>query len=411
MISENRLRKYARLGVVMGVNLQKGQTLVVNTSVDGKDVARYVVEEAYKAGAKEVIVNWSDDYISRMHYANQDVDTLCNIEDYQVEAKVKPLRDGGCVLHLISEVPGIMAGIDAEKIGKASIARQKAFRESSELTMANKARWSILGVPNKAWAEKVFPELKGEEAINALWEKILETCYVEEDNDPVAEWDKHNNDLMKRTAILNDYNFKALHFENEEGTDLTIELVKNHIWAGGCEEAKDEVIFNPNMPTEEIFCMPYKYGVNGKVVSTKPLNYNGTLISKFTLNFENGAVTSYEADDHVDALKSLVDFDEGSKYIGEVALVPHGSPISQSNILFYNTLYDENASCHLALGRAYPMNVKGGTEMSKEELNEVGANDSMTHVDFMFGSSSMKITGITYDGKEIPVFENGNFVF
>lgn len=411
MVSENRLRKYARLGVVMGVNLQKNQTLIVNASVEIKDFVRLVVEEAYKAGAKKVIVNWSDDYINRMHYEGQDVETLCAIEDYQVEAKVKPLREGGAVLSLTSPVPGIMAGVPAEKMGKASIAMQTAFKESSELTMANKARWSVLGVPNVAWAKKVFPNVSVEEAMEALWENILNTCYVQEENDPVKEWEKHNHDLMHRTAILNDFNFKALHFKNEEGTDLTIELVKDHIWAGGCEEAKDEVIFNPNMPTEEIFSMPSKYGVNGTVVSTKPLNYNGNLISKFTLHFENGAVTSYSAEDNYDTLKSLIEFDEGSKYIGEVALVEDGSPISQSNILFFNTLYDENASCHLALGQAYPMNVKGGTEMSKEELKEAGANDSMTHVDFMFGSSSMKITGITFDGKEVPVFENGNFVF
>lgn len=411
MISENRLRKYAKLGVVMGVNLQKGQTLVVNSSVDNKDFTRLVVDEAYKAGAKKVIINWNDDFISRMHYENQDVETLCTIEDYQVEEKVKPLREGGAVLSLASGVPGILAGIPAEKIGKASIARQKAFKESSELTMANKARWSVVGVPNKTWAEKVFPALKGEEAIEMLWEKILDTCYVQEDNDPVQEWEKHNTDLMKRTSILNDFNFKSLHFKNDEGTDVTIELVENHIWAGGCEKAVDGVIFNPNMPTEEIFCMPYKYGVNGTVVSTKPLNYNGALISKFTLHFEKGEVIAYKAEDNLDSLRSLIEFDEGSRFIGEVALVEYGSPISQSNILFYNTLYDENASCHLALGQAYPMNVKGGTEMSQEELKKAGANDSMTHVDFMFGSASMKITGLTYDGKEVPVFENGNFVF
>lgn len=411
MISENRLRKYARLGVVMGVNLQKGQTLVINSSVDGKDFTRLVVEEAYKVGAGKVIVNWSDDLISRMHYEYQDIATLCNIEDYQIEAKVKPLKDGGAILSLMSQIPGVLAGIDAEKIGKASIASQTAYKESSELTMANKTRWSIIGVPNVAWAEKVFPNLKGEEAKEALWEKILDTCYIQEENDPIAEWEKHNQDLMERTKILNEYNFKSLHFVNEEGTDLTVELVKRHIWAGGCEAAKDGVIFNPNMPTEEIFCMPYKYGVNGTVVSTKPLNYNGALISKFTLHFEKGEVIAYKAEDNMEALTTLIQFDEGSRYIGEVALVPHGSPISQSNILFYNTLYDENASCHLALGRAYPMNLKGGTEMSQEELNKAGANHSMTHVDFMFGSSSMKITGLTYSDDEITVFENGNFVF
>ena len=410
-MNEKVLRKYAQLGVVMGVNLQKGQTLIVNTSVEAKDFTRMVVEEAYKAGADKVIVNWNDDYISRMHYENQSVETLCTIPDYIVDSRVQPLKEGAAILHLISDVPGIMAGIETEKIAKASIARQQRLKEANEITMSNKARWSILGVPNVAWAEKVFPELKGEEAVEKLWEAILATTYVSEDNDPIAEWKKHNSELRKRMDILNRFNFKALHFENEEGTDITIELVKNHIWCGGSEPAYDGVEFNANMPTEEIFCMPYKYGVNGKVVSTKPLNYNGTLISRFELTFKDGEVIAYKADDNVETLTSLIQFDEGSRYIGEVALVPYHSPISMSGILFYNTLYDENASCHLALGRAYPSNVQGGVDMSQEELNAIGSNDSMTHVDFMFGSSSMKVVGITHDGNEIAVFENGDFVF
>lgn len=410
-MNDHLLRKYARLGVVMGVNLQKGQILIVNTSVEGKDLARMVVEEAYKLGAKEVIVNWNDDLISRMHYEHQDVETLCNIPDWMVEQKVNPLKAGAAILHLISDVPGVLAGIDADKISKAMIASQTKYKEISEMTMSNKARWSILGVPNAQWAKKVFPDLEEKEAIEMLWEKILFTTHVSEDNDPIEDWKLHNASLRKRMDILNSFNFKSLHFTNDEGTDLTIELVKNHIWCGGSEYAQDGIEFNANMPTEEIFCMPYKYGVNGKVVSTKPLNYNGTLISRFELTFSEGEVIAYKADDNIDTLTSLINFDEGSRYIGEVALVPYHSPISESNILFYNTLYDENASCHLALGRAYPINVKGGVDMSQDELNKFGSNDSMTHVDFMFGSSSMKITGSTYDGQIIPVFENGDFVF
>ncbi|NBK98632.1 MAG: aminopeptidase [Erysipelotrichia bacterium] len=410
-MNDHLLRKYAKLGVVMGVNLQKGQTLVVNTSVEGKELARMVVEEAYKLGAKEVIVNWNDDFINRMHCEYQSIDTLTTIPDWMVEQKVNPLKEGAAILHLISDVPGILAGIEADKIAQVSIARQRKYKEANEMTMANKTRWSILGVPNASWAKKVFPDLEKEAAIEKLWEMILLTTHVKEDNDPIEEWKAHNLALRKRMDILNSFNFKSLHFANEEGTDLTIELVKHHIWCGGSECAQDGVEFNANMPTEEIFTMPYKYGVNGKVVSTKPLNYNGTLVSRFELVFEEGEVIAYKADDNIDALTSLINFDEGSRYIGEVALVPFHSPISQSNVLFYNTLYDENASCHLALGRAYPINVKGGCEMSQEQLDEVGSNNSMTHVDFMFGSSSMKITGETLNGDIVPVFENGDFVF
>lgn len=411
MVSENVLRKYAKLGVVMGVNVQPGQTIVINTSVDAKEVVRYAVEEAYKKGAAKVIVNYSDPYVERMHYENQSVETLCDIPSYVVDAKVKPLQEGACVLHLVSEIPGILGGIEADKISKAMVARQQAMKEASALTMSNKARWSILGVPNAAWAKKVFPALEEKAAVEKLWEAVLATARVSEDNDPIAVWKEHNASLRKRQELLNEYNFKELHFQNKEGTDLHIELVKDHIWCGGSEEAMDGIEFNANMPTEEIFTMPYKYGVNGKVVTTKPLNYNGALINRFSLTFKDGKVVEYEAENELDTLRSLVEFDEGSAYIGEVALVPYASPISQSGILFFNTLYDENASCHLALGRAYPINVKGGTEMSQEQLDKVGSNNSMTHVDFMFGSEDMKITGITFDGKEVPVFENGNFVF
>lgn len=410
-MNDKLLRKYARLGVVMGVNLQKGQTLIVNTSVEGKELARMVVEEAYKVGAKEVIVNWSDDLISRMHYENQNIEVLCSIPDWMVEQKVNPLKEGAAILHLISDIPGVLAGIDADKISKTMIARQTKFKEANEITMSNKARWSILGVPNVEWAKKVFPDLTDEEATEKLWEQILFSTHVNEENDPIKDWKEHNAVLRKRMDILNSFNFKSLHFMNDEGTDLTIELVKNHIWCGGSEYAQDGVEFNANMPTEEIFCMPYKHGVNGKVVSTKPLNYNGTLISRFELTFADGEVIAYKADDNIDTLTSLINFDEGSRYIGEVALVPFHSPISQSNILFYNTLYDENASCHLALGRAYPINVKGGIEMTQEELDKIGSNNSMAHVDFMFGSSSMNITGTTLDGQEVPVFKDGDFVF
>lgn len=410
-MNDKLLRKYAKLGVVMGVNLQKGQTLIVNTSVEGKELARMVVEEAYKVGAKEVIVNWSDDLISRMHYENQNIEVLCSIPNWMVEQKVNPLKEGAAILHLISDIPGVLAGIDADKISKTMIARQTKFKEANEITMSNKARWSILSVPNVEWAKKVFPDLTDEEAVEKLWKQILFSTHVNEENDPIKDWKEHNAVLRKRMDILNSFNFKSLHFINDEGTDLTIELVKNHIWCGGSEYAQDGVEFNANMPTEEIFCMPYKHGVNGKVVSTKPLNYNGTLISRFELTFVDGEVIAYKADDNIDTLTSLINFDEGSRYIGEVALVPFHSPISQSNILFYNTLYDENASCHLALGRAYPINVKGGIEMTQEELDKIGSNNSMTHVDFMFGSSSMNITGTTLDGQEVPVFKDGDFIF
>ncbi|MDQ0359809.1 aminopeptidase [Breznakia pachnodae] len=405
------INKYAKLAVVMGVNVQKGQTLVINAPVNTRDLVEAVVKEAYEVGAKEVVVNFYDDKISRLHYEYQDVETLKNVPDYIVEQKTAPLREGACVLHIISEIPEVMAGIDPKKMQEATIARQIALKEASEITMASKVQWSIVGYPNLDWARKVFPNEIDVVAMHKLTDAILESVQVLEDNDPVKYWQQHDADLRTYVNLLNDYNFKSLHFKNSLGTDLRVDLVNNHIWAGGDEETPSGVLFNANMPTEEVFTMPYKYGVNGIVHSTKPLSYNGSLITNFSLTFKDGKVVDYRAEENEDVLKTLIEFDEGSCYLGEVALVPYHSPISMSNILFYNTLYDENASCHLALGRAYPMNVKGGVEMSQEELDNVGSNNSMTHVDFMFGNEDMEIIGLSQDETEVQVFKNGDFAF
>lgn len=410
-MNEIILKKYAKLAVVMGVNVQKGQTLIVNAPVNTRDLVEAVVKEAYEVGAKQVIVNFYDDKISRLHYEYQDIETLKHIPDYIIEQKTAPLREGACVLHIISEIPEVMAGIDSKKLQEASIARQTALKELSEITMASKVQWSIVGYPNIDWARKVFPNEIDEIAMHKLTDAILESVQVLEDNDPVEYWKQHDADLRNYVDLLNDYNFKCLHFKNSLGTDLKVDLVNNHIWAGGDEETPSGIMFNANMPTEEVFTMPYKYGVNGVVHSTKPLSYNGSLITNFSLTFKDGKVVDYSANENEDVLTTLIEFDEGSSYLGEVALVPYHSPISMSNILFYNTLYDENASCHLALGRAYPMNVKGGVEMSQEELDEAGSNNSMTHVDFMFGNEDMEIIGITQDGTEIQVFKHGDFAF
>ncbi len=410
-MNQTLLKKYARLAVVMGANVQKGQTLIINTSVEAKEMTRYAVEAAYEAGAKEVVVNYKDDLISRMHYEYQTEETLCDVPDWMVEQKVSKLREGAATLHIISDTPGVLGGIDAQKISAVYRVLNERYKEASEITMANKVQWAIVAVPNVRWAKQVFPQLEEQEALESLWKKILSAVHVNEEQDAISLWKQHNKNLAEREVVLNKHNFKAMHFKNELGTDITIELVKNHIWAGGNEHTVDGVEFNPNMPTEEIFTMPYKYGVNGTVVTSKPLDYNGTLINEFSLTFKDGKVIDYNASNDYETLQSLIEFDEGSSYIGEVALVPYSSPISLSDTLFYNTLFDENASCHLALGRAYPMNVKGGIAMSPEQLSEAGANYSLTHVDFMFGSPCMKIEGICEDGTRISVFEKGDFVF
>lgn len=404
------LQKLARLAVQVGANVQQDQVVWINSSTESKELARLITEEAYKAGAKSVRVNWSDDYVSHSGYLHKTEETLQEVPEWFVDKYQKFVEDGGCVISITSPIPGLNADVDPKKMQVASIANMKALQFYRNHMMGNRAQWTIVAAPNTVWAERVFPDLKGDEAVEALWAAIFEASRVREDNDPIAEWADHNKRLLAHNAILNEYQFKSLHFKNELGTDLTLELVKDHVWAGGGEHSTSGVYFNPNIPTEENFTMPYKFGVNGKVVATKPLNYQGNLIEDFWLEFKDGQVVNYDAKKQKSALKNLVEFDEGSSYLGEVALISYDSPISNSGILFFNTLFDENASCHLALGRAYPMNVKGGTDMTEDELKKLGSNLSMAHSDFMFGSEDLEIIGTTHDGKTVMIFEAGNFI-
>ena len=404
------LKKFAKLAVETGVNVQKDQLVWVRSSVESKDLARLIVEAAYNAGAKEVAVQWSDPYVSRTGYDFMTAETLEQVPEWSIDKVKEFIEKGGCAISITSPIPGLNKGVDPQKLQREGKARSKKLKFYSDHMMGNHTQWSIVAAPNTVWAEKVFPNLKGEEAVEALWNAILEASRVTEDNDPVKEWEEHNESLLSHNRILNENNFESLHFKNSLGTDLVVKLVENHVWAGGGEHTTKGVYFNPNIPTEENFTMPHMYGVEGRVVATKPLNYNGNLIEDFYLDFEEGKVVAYDAKKAKETLKSLIEFDEGSSRLGEVALISHNSPISNSGILFYNTLFDENASCHLALGRSYPMNVKGGTEMSQEELTKANSNNSMTHVDFMFGSEDMNIVGTKKDGTKVQIFENGNFV-
>ena len=404
------LKKYAKLAVEVGANVQEGQLVWVNSSTETKELARLIVEAAYNKGAKKVSVQWSDDYVSRAGYDKMSVETLEEVPEWSIDKYKYFMNEGGCVISITSPIPGLNAGVDPIKMQKAGIARSKAMEFYRNHMMGNHAQWTIVAAPNQVWAERVFPELKGEEAVEALWDAILQASRVRDDNDPIAEWESHNERLLNHNQVLNNYNFESLHFKNSLGTDLVVKLVDNHVWAGGGENSTKGVYFNPNIPTEENFTMPHKFGVDGKVVATKPLNYQGNLIENFWLDFKDGKVVDYGAEKQLETLKNLVELDEGSSRLGEVALISHDSPISNSNILFYNTLFDENASCHLALGRAYPMNVKGGTTMTKEQLEEAGSNLSMAHSDFMFGSKDMNIVGTQKDGTKVQIFKDGDFV-
>jgi len=405
------LRKYAKLAVCVGANVRKNQPLLVSASVETKDFVRLIVEEGYKAGASMVSVRWLDQQVAHTTYKYASVETLTEVPEYLIQQMRFYVDKGYAAISISADTPGLMADIDPMKLQQAGMATGKALKFYSEHMMGNRTQWCVISVPTEGWAKKVFPNERASKAVDKLWDAILSAVRVTKDNDPVKEWKAHNEILHKHNEMLNNYNFKALKFKNGLGTDLTVGLVKNHVWAGGNEKSTKGIVFNPNLPTEESFSMPEKKGVNGKVVATKPLNYNGALIEDFWIEFKDGKAVNFDARTSKEALSTLINYDEGSCYLGEVALISHDSPISNSNILFFNTLFDENASCHLALGRAYPMNVKGGTNMTQDQLDAAGANNSMTHNDFMFGSADMSIVGITQEGKEVIVFKNGNFVF
>ncbi len=409
-MKESVLRKYARLAVEVGVNVQPNQTLVINAPTEAAEFARYCVEAAYQAKAGYVYVRWNNDAISKLSYQHANIDRLKRVDSWFVDQYQTFIDENACALSIYAPSPGLLADVDSSRVQQVQKELQQAIQFFREYMMANKAQWSLVSVPTAAWAAKIYPDKTQEDAIEALWEAILEAVRVSEDNDPVTLWEKHNQTLHRINKQLNDYQFDHLHFTNSLGTDLKVGLVKNHRWAGGQEKAQNGAVFNPNIPTEETFTMPDRLRVNGSVRATKPLNYQGRLIEDFTLTFKDGKVVEFDAKKERETLETLLNTDEGSRYLGEVALISHDSPISNTNILFYNTLFDENASCHLALGRAYPMNVEGGLEMDEEQLKAAGMNFSMNHEDFMFGSADMRIVGVTQAQEEIVIFDQGNFV-
>lgn len=406
----NKLRKYAELTVKLGANVQKDQFVMIFCSIENRKFARMLVEECYKCKAKKVMVEWSDSKVTKMTYENCTTETLCQVEDWKVE-KYKWRRDNlPVIIHVEDDDPDLLKDIDSEKVAKSSQAIMKKIKPIRD-EMEDKYQWTIVAMPSKNWAKKVFHNLSGKEAKEKLLNEIFKICRIDDENDPIELWNKHNAQLSSRSKKLNDYNFEYLHYKNNLGTDLMVGLVKGHRWAGGKEQTLSGISYNPNMPTEEVFTMPHRAKVNGTLVSTKPLVYNGVVIEGMKFEFKDGAVIKASAEKNNETLQNILKMDENSTRLGEVALVPFDSPISNSNILFYTTLIDENASCHFALGQSYAMTLNGSTEMTEEQKLQNGANNSIIHEDFMVGSRDLDITGITYDGKEIPVFKNGNFVF
>ncbi len=409
-MNKQLLTEFARLAVTVGVNVQKGQLLRIIAPIEAKDLVHECARIAYEVGAGDVVVDYSDDVLSRIRFEKAGLEVLKEVPQWQVDKQAYLIDKKCCMLSITSPDPDVLDGIDPQKIKEATMARLKAMKQFQYYTTNNIGQWSIVAYPNLTWAKKVFPNDNEEVALNKLAEAILKASRVNDSEDVVAVWDRHNRAVKGYAKKMNDFNFDYLHFQNSLGTDLKVGLIKDHIWEGGADVTAGGVVFNPNIPTEEVFTMPDRHKISGRVVASKPLSYNGNLIDGFELTFDGGEVVSFKAAKNEEALKNMLDTDEGAKSLGEVALISHDSPISNLNILFYNTLFDENASCHLALGRCYPSNVRGGLEMSDEELYAKGGNNSLIHVDFMFGSADMEITGVKSDGTEIKVFKNGNFV-
>lgn len=407
MVDQKTKEKYAELALRTGVNLQKNQALMINAPIEGADFTRIIVRKAYELGAKDVHVNWSDDELTLLKFENAPDDVLAHFPEWRVKQNESFAEDGAALLSISATNPDLLKDVNPARVALANKASAQGLANFRTYIMNDKITWSIISIPTVDWALKIFPDKSPEEAVESLWEAIIKIVRVDQE-DPITAWDEHNQTLHKAEAILNDCQYEKLIFK-APGTHLELGLPKGHIWRGGSTESEKGITFNPNMPTEEVFCMPHKYKVDGTVASTMPLNYGGSLIDNFSLTFKEGKVVDYKAEKGEDVLKHLLDTDEGARRLGEVALVPHGSPVSQSGLIFYNTLFDENASCHIALGKAYPTNLKNGSSMDEKELDEHGVNDSLVHVDFMIGSEKLDIDGVKPDGTTEAVFRNGTW--
>ena len=408
-MNKTRLRKYAKLIARVGVNVQKGQEVMVQAELDQPEFVKMVVEECYRAGASKVSVDWSYQPLTKLNVKYCSAKVLGNMEAWQLAKWENQVEKLPCKIYLISEDPDGLAGIDQAKYAKAMAARSKLIKPI-RARMDNKYQWCIAAVPGKEWAKKIFPGERTSAAVEKLWEAILDTSRVYED--PVEEWRLHNEDLAKRCEYLNSLGIRKLVYKASNGTDLTVGLIPEGIFMGGGENALGSgIYFNPNIPSEEVFTSPKKGEADGVVYSSRPLAYAGVLIENFMIRFENGKAVEVKAEKNEDALRELIAMDENAGYLGECALVPYSSPIRESGLLFYNTLFDENAACHLALGRGFTNLLKDYESMTEQERHDKGINDSIVHEDFMIGTEDMSITAITEDGKEVAIFRNGNWAF
>ena len=407
-MNKTRLRKYAYLIASKGANVQKGQEVFITAELDQPEFVEMLVKECYKLGAKKVVVDWSYQPLEKLAVKYQSSKTLGSLDDWQMKKWEHQLDVLPAKIFLTSEDPDGLKGVNQTKYSKARAARSIAIKPIRR-KMENHYQWCIAGVPGAAWAKKVFPGVRASVAVEKLWEAILDTSRVWDD--PALEWDKHNDDLLKRCNYLNSLGLKKLIYKSANGTDLTVGLIPEALFCGGGENTAEGVYFNPNIPTEEVFTSPKRGEAEGIVYSSLPLSYGGQLIENFYMRFEGGKVVESGAEKNADLLREMLSADEGASYLGECALVPYSSPIRKSEVLFYNTLYDENAACHLAIGMGFTNVLRDFEKYTEDEAHALGINDSVTHVDFMIGTSDLSITGIDKNDNEVKIFENGEWAF
>ena len=409
-MNQELLNKYAAFTVQVGVNVQKGQTLIIRCPVEGAYFGRACMEAAYKAGARDVVIRWEDEKAARIRMELGEEEALSETKPYELRSYLDYAEsEGGCCLLAIhASDPEIFKGLDTGKINRVSLAKQEAMKSWREYTMKDRVQWCVVAIPTPAWAASVFPGLDEDEAQEKLWSAIFDVCRVT-GGDPVSAWKEHVAKTSACRDKLNELQLESIHMTSANGTDLTVGLAEGHTWEGACSKAENGAVFIANVPTEEVFTAPHRERVNGVVKGTKPYVYNGQLIDGFSVTFKDGVVVDYSAEKNAELLGQLLDSDEGARRIGEIALVPASSPINRSGLLFYNTLFDENAACHIAFGAGYPTTVKGGAAMTTEELLACGVNDSAIHEDVMVGAEDMTITGLTKTGETVTIFENGEW--
>ncbi len=407
-MQKTRLKQYARLIARMGCNVQKGQDVFLEAELDQPEFVAMVTDELYKAGARKVVVNFTYQPLTKLHVRHRSVKTLSTVDSYE-EARLQYMAEHfPCRLYLVSEDPDGLKGVNLSKMAKGRQGQYpivKPYRDKIE----GKHQWCIAAVPGAAWAKKMFPGLSKHQAMEKLWEAILATSRVDED--PIAAWENHNRDLKARCEYLNSLGIESLHYTASNGTDLTVGLIAEGVFCGGGETTQQGVFFNPNIPTEECFISPKRGVAEGIVYATKPLCYQGQLIENFYLRFEGGKAVEAKAEVNDALLQEMLNMDEGARYLGECALVPFNSPINETGLLFYNTLFDENACCHLAMGMGYIDTIQGYHNKTLEECRALGINDSMIHEDFMIGTADLSITARCRDGREVAIFRDGTWAF